>query len=329
MAVSPKIIKRRIRSVSNTKKITKAMELVSAAKMRKAVARTLASRAYAGTAWELVQRLTMRVDYQHPLLGNKQDESTYSSSDSDDASEESRSSRQARTVNKTAVIVISSNRGLCGSFNARIAGEALKMKDVEYITMGRKSRDIIRRNGATIAADFEKKDITTSIADLSPLTRLVMDGFLDGTYSRVSVVYMDFISSLVQQSRVKQLLPFIAEEDENLGVIGTSPRNLTPTLSSEEREKLTKRGEYEYLIEPAPDVVLNDLLPRLVELQLYQSVLESEASEHSARMLAMRNATDAAGDMMQELTLMYNQARQAGITREIAEIAGGKAALEN
>ncbi len=308
MAVSPKIIKRRIRSVGNTKKITKAMELVSAAKMRKAVARTLASRAYAGTAWELVQRLTMRVDYQHPLLGNKLGV---------DDSEELQQKQ-----GKITVIVISSNRGLCGSFNARIATEALKMKDVEYITMGRKSRDIIRRTGAAIVADFEKKDVTTSITDISPLTRLVMDGFLDGTYSRVYVVYTDFVSSLVQKSRVKQLLPFIAEEDKNLGQIRYGEVEL-PKGSS------TSNTSFEYLIEPAPDVVLNDLLPRLVELQLYQSVLESEASEHSARMLAMRNATDAAGDMMQELTLMYNQARQAGITREIAEIAGGKAALEN
>ncbi|MBI4276349.1 ATP synthase F1 subunit gamma [Candidatus Uhrbacteria bacterium] len=327
MAVSTKIIKRRLRSIGNTKKITKAMELVSAAKMRKVIQRTLASRAYAGTAWDLVQRIAGRVDYQHPLFGTQEHSS--SSSESEEMADESRSVRQAPTT-RSAVIVISSNRGLCGSFNANVAGAALKQTSgvVEYITLGKKARDVIRRHGSAIAADFEKKDVTTSVVDISPITRMALDGFLAGTYARVDVVYTDFVSSLSQKARVKQLLPFAAEEDPHLGKVARESNVKSPADAKALVGKQMSNVSFEYLIEPAPDIVLNDLLPRLVELQLYQAVLESDASEHSARMLAMRNASDAASDMMQELSLMYNQARQAGITKEIAEISGGKAALE-
>lgn len=284
MAVSTKIIKRRIRSVSNTKKITKAMELVSAAKMRKAVRNTLASRAYAGTAWEIVLRLSEKADRKHhPLFAE----------------------REAKRV---AVILVSANRGLCGAFNSNIAKKALgvtkKHGVIDFLTLGKKARDVIRRGGATIGADFEKQDVTTAVAQISALAHTVIDGFTKGTYDRVYVAYTHFVSSLRQEATVKQILPIEG----------------VPTD--------TKRTDYEYVFEPDPARLFNDLLPRLITVQIYQATLESDASEHSARMLAMRNATDAAGDMIADLTLSFNQARQAGITQEIAEISGGKAALE-
>jgi len=285
MAVSTKIIKRRIRSVTNTKKITKAMELVSAAKMRKAVRNALASRAYTGTAWEIVLRLSEKADRKHhPLFAE-------------------------REAKKVAVILVSSNRGLCGAFNTNIAKRALQLTtdnlQFEYLTLGKKARDVIRRGGATISADFEKQDVTTAVAEISALAHTVIDGFTKGVYDRVYIAYTHFVSSLRQESIVKQLLPIEATDAR------------VPLVES-----------YEYLFEPSPAILFNDLLPRLITVQVYQATLESDASEHSARMLAMRNATDAAGDMISDLTLSFNQARQAGITQEIAEISGGKAALE-
>lgn len=299
MAVSTKIIKRRIRSIGNTKKITKAMEMVSAAKMRKAVQRTLASRLYAGSAWELVVRLAERTDTRkHPLLAKRV------------------------PVRKIAVVTVSSNRGLCGSFNANIAKEALGIRTeglfIDYVTIGEKAATEIRRAGASIVADFKKQDVTTSATEVSPLVSMIVEEFLKGTYDQVYCAYTDFESSLRQSPRLRQLLPFKQIPDTR------AMRRAGMTVAD-----VTGEPTYEYLFEPNAGAVLDHLLPRLIELQVYQAVLESDASEHSARMLAMRNATDAAGEMIGELTLAFNQARQAGITQEIAEISGGKAALES
>lgn len=317
MAVSTKIIKRRIRSVGNTKKITKAMELVSAAKMRKAVRNTLASRAYAGTAWEIVLRLSEKAGLQHQFFRDRNSRGPSSGIQRTDL------------PSRIVVILISSNRGLCGAFNTNVAKRALQQNQesphhpdvsggtgqariknqgvtVDYLTLGKKARDVIRRSGATISADFDKQDVTTAVAEISALAHTVIDGFTKGVYDRVSVAYTHFISSLRQEVVVKQLLPIESADRADDAA--------TP---------------YDYLFEPSPATLFNDLLPRLITLQVYQATLESDASEHSARMLAMRNATDAAGDMIADLTLSFNQARQAGITQEIAEISGGKAALEN
>lgn len=299
MAVSTKIIKRRIRSIGNTKKITKAMEMVSAAKMRKAVQRTLASRSYAGSAWELVVRLAERTDTRkHPLLAKHV------------------------PIKKIAVVTVSSNRGLCGSFNANIAKEALGIRteglSIDYMTIGEKAANEIRRAGASIVADFKKQDVTTSATEVSPLVSMIVGEFLKGTYDQVYIAFTDFESSLRQSPRLRQLLPFKQFPDTR------AMRRAGLTIADVAGEQT-----YEYLFEPNAGLVLDQLLPRLIELQVYQAVLESDASEHSARMLAMRNATDAAGEMIGELTLAFNQARQAGITQEIAEISGGKAALEH
>lgn len=286
MAISTRLIRRRIRSVQNTKKITKAMEMVSGAKMRRAVQRVSASRTYAQLAWETVQRLKDAADPRlHRLLN-------------------------VREIKKVGVVIVSSNRGLCGGFNTRLLTEALRLrsdykdKELVFITLGKKVRDGLRRRSSLIEADFEKADITTSVLELSGLSRLVIDGFVGGTYDEVVVVYTNFKSAMSQVVHVKQLLPIEHFENGATSDFG------------------------DIIFEPSPAYVLNTMLPRLIEMQIYQAVLESEASEHSARMLSMRTATDAAGDMIDELTLIYNRARQAAITREISEIVGGKAALE-
>ncbi|MFA6322474.1 MAG: ATP synthase F1 subunit gamma [Candidatus Buchananbacteria bacterium] len=304
MALSTKVIKNRIRSIGNTKKITKAMEMVSAVKMRKSVNAVLNSRAYAQTAWSVVLNLAKRINAQdHPLLNRRE------------------------SLKKTAVILISSNRALCGGFNSQIINKALnyaaneKSESQEFIVMGKKGAEFLARLKKDVVAEFDKPDMLVSAEDIAPIVKMVIKDFIDGKYDKVSVAYTDYISALVQKPRVLTLLPFSIAEDKDLGSV-----NKTSQKENEE----TNQGidSLEYVFEPNKDEILNLFLPRLIETQLYQAMLESLASEHSARMMAMKNASSSASDMIADLTLMFNQARQAGITREIAEICGSKAALE-
>lgn len=297
-------IQRRIKSVKNTKKITKAMELVSAAKMRKAVAKVLATRAYSDLVWDTVLHLVKKVDTnKHPFFV------------------------EPKKVSKVAVILISTNRGLCGSFNTQLVAkviESIKLHNpdtvsTDIISCGTKGRDEIRRHKVNLVADFPKEDITEDSEIIRPIVHMISKDFLAKKYDKVFVAYTDFMSSLKQVPHVKQLLPIEPEIDERLGHIIHEQGKV---------EKINVDNFSEFIFEPNINKVLEAFLPRLVEVQIYQSVLESEASEHSARMFAMRNASDAAGEMIDELTLAYNQARQAGITAEIAEIAAGSAALE-
>jgi F-type H+-transporting ATPase subunit gamma len=297
-------IKRRIKSVGNTKKITKAMELVSAAKMRKATANVLSSRNYSTLAWNLIRRLAGKTDSKlHPLLKSKKE------------------------VKKIGLLLITSNKGLCGGFNSHIINKAVnyvkKNSDqdvaVELIVLGKRGGKFMAKRNYQIAADFEKLDIAPDAIGIRPIAKLLMEGFLSGQYDKVGVAYTDFISTLVQQPRVLEILPLDSEADEELGQVNKGEG---------ENQKSAELDSTEYLFEPSPEEVLRDLLPRLIETQIYQAILESDASEHSARMVAMRNATDAAKEMIDELTLVFNKARQAAITAELADISGGRAAVE-
>src|SRR3989338_8548320 len=303
MAQATREIKRRIKSVKSTSKITKAMELISAVKMRKAVDHMLASSSYASLAWQIVVDLAKRTGQTyHKLL-------------------------QAREVKKVAVVLVASNRGLCGSFNAQIVASAYqyalglfsgdKAPAVDFFLLGKKARDITLKYKQLAAAEFTKPDVTLRVEEIFPLSEMILTSYLEDKYDRVVLAYTDYISSLKQIPRIKQLLPIPQEEDALLGDVGELTRN---TLG-------VKADLREYLFEPSPAEVLQKTLPRLIETQIYQAVLESDASEHSARMLAMKNATEAAHDLIDDLTLAYNQARQSGITQEIAEISGTKAAM--
>ncbi len=299
-------IKRRIRSIKSTRQITKAMELVSAAKMRRAVANTLMSRSYSDLAWQLVLELKRRVsEAEQPLLTPREN------------------------IKRVAVLVVSSNRGLCGGFNNQLTHKVInyinqslqaeaKPEAVELVTLGKRGRDILLRQGFNLAAEFIKQDITTKLSEVLPVVQLLINDYLSGRYDKVVLAYTDFISPLVQKPRLKQLLPIELTPDLYLGVSQSKPP--APEVKH-------NFGEYEYLFEPSTSEVLGELLPRLLEVQIYQAVLESDAAEHSARMMSMRNASEAAKDMVDALTLAFNQARQASITSELADITGGRAAL--
>lgn len=316
MAKGTREIKRRLKSVGNTRKITKAMEMVAAAKMRKAVDSVLATRDYSNLAWATVLNLAERTDSdKHVLLVNR------------------------HKVENVALILIGSNRGLCGGFNLQVVQKAISsikkheknIKTTEVISLGSKSRDIIKSAGYDIVADFQKQDLTLNADEVASVASIAIKDFSSGKYDKVFVAFTDFESSLKQTARVKQLLPIESEPDEYLGIVGKSDGAGVGTRKQfidEKRKRYLVKGkyQYEYLFEPSAEKVLEQLLPRLIEVQVYQAVLESEASEHSARMMAMKNASDAAEDMISDLTLSFNQARQAAITQEIAEISSGAAA---
>lgn len=298
-------IKRRLRSIKNTGQITRAMEMVATAKMRKAVINVLATRTYAGLAWEMLNELVERTDQSHHRLLQ----------------------RRAK-IKRLGVVIITSNRGLCGSFNHQIANRAhlyiARQQEsagdlaADLVTVGKRGRDLMFRQGYTIVAAFTKTDITTRLEEVTPIAKLLIDDYLSGRYDKVVMAYTDFISPVTQRPRLKQLLPIEVESDFNLG------RAKAPADGG----KAINTFSYEYLFEPSPDEVLEDLLPRLLEVQMYQALLESDAAEHSARMFAMHNASEAAQDMISSLTLAFNQARQSAITTELADITGGRVAVE-
>ncbi|MBI4993151.1 MAG: ATP synthase F1 subunit gamma [Candidatus Magasanikbacteria bacterium] len=317
MAVNTKAIKRRIKSVGNTKKITKAMEMVAAAKMRKATEAAINTRTYAAMAWNLLVNLSKVQQVKLPLL-------------------------EVRQVKKLLVILFTSNRGLCGSFNANIirktaaqltdpknisrhrsAGKNIEPSDkieIDVIGVGKKGAQFAKKMGYNLIAAFTDFSDTPKLTDILPLSKMVIDEYQKKNYDKVVVAYADYKSAILQIAKLRQVLPISEVDLEKM--FGDAVQNTTYNLQLTTTQELG-----EYIFEPDKSAVLNIILPRLVETQVYQAALESAASEHSARMMAMRNASDSASDMIKELTLTFNKARQAGITQEIAEIAGGAAAL--
>jgi len=303
MALSTKTIRKSIRSIGNTKKITKAMEMVSASKMRKTVNAVMAARPYAQTALAMVIDLAHRAGgFNQPLLKSR------------------------KKIKKICIILLTANRGLCGGFNSQIINQAIsytkkeKSKNPEivcdWIAVGRKGADFLAHHNQRIIAEFEKLDIITSIFEVLPIVKMVVKDYLNESYDKVAIAYTNFNSAVNQKPEIRQILPLTSTLAKNLA------------KDEETKDLISQFEKYEYLFEPDPATVLNSVLPHLIEVNLYQYFLETIASEHASRMLAMRNASDAADEMINGLTLAYNQARQAAITREIAEITGGKAALE-
>lgn len=308
MAQVSRKIKRQIQSIKNTKKITKAMEMVSASKMKKSINAVLATRPYARMAWQMILDLASRTDRSlHPLLQERND------------------------IKKIGIVILSSNRGLCGIFNQQVIRQALKLakfvadkldnKSYEFITLGRKGAQALIKTGYSIVADFEKADVVTDVADIKAISKMIVDGFLEKKYDKVYLIYTDFINSLKQKATIKQLLPIILTPEVGLELTGEFPGE---KIQEAPKSKYT----FEYRFEPNPTFILENFLPRLIEVQIYQAILESNASEHSARMVAMRNASDAASDLISDLTLTFNKVRQAGITQELSEISTSKTTLE-
>ncbi len=310
-----KEISRRIKSVTSTKKITKAMEMVAASKMRKAIEAVLKTRTYANLSWETVLRLAKLAETKneslHPLLAGRKE------------------------IKKAAIILISSNRGMCGAYNAAIiskAKDSIKKYNIatDFILAGKKGLSLNNQN-YNIVAEFEKNDLLNDAKEIYPIIKMAVDDYLSGKYDKILVAYTDFVNPAKQVPRVKQLLPLdIKTVDEYLGIVGKDPKIGVNQELINEKSKKHSSGDnfvYDYTFEPSPSEVLDLIIPRLLEVQLYQAFLEANASEHSARMTAMHQATEAAGDMVSELTLFYNKARQASITAEIAEISAGANAL--
>ncbi|MCK5415898.1 ATP synthase F1 subunit gamma [Candidatus Parcubacteria bacterium] len=314
-----KEIQRRIKSIQSTKKITKAMEMVAASKMRKAIEAVLKTRTYANLSWETVLHLSnmKNGDELHPLL------------------------RKRDKIKKVGIILITSNRGLCSGFNTVIINKAHdsikkhrkpgKEEESAFMLIGKKGAVVKKYFGYDVVAEFEKMDIISEISEVLSISKIVINDYLDGKYDKIMVAYTDYVSISKQVPRVKQLLPVdIEAEEEYLGIVGGDTRlGIDKDFIDEKKEKHLKGQvvDCDYTFEPSPKEVLDEMVPRLIEVQLFQALLESNASEHSARMTAMHQATDAANDMESELTLFYNKARQASITAEIAEISAGAKAI--
>jgi F-type H+-transporting ATPase subunit gamma len=292
---SLKEIRGRIASIRNISQITRAMELVAASRMRRAQEAILAARPYDDELRSALSRVTAAVGEEvDPLLAR-------------------------RPVRKLALIVMTTDRGLAGALDTNTVRAALRHiaeqaggrngdgpVEVTAITVGRKGRDQLRRAGVPIAAHFPRLGDRPGFADVTPIARLVSEDFLEGAYDEIAVVYPGFVSTLTQRATVTTLLPV------------PRPADLDP----DEAERTD-----EYLFEPSPEAVLSRLLPHYVGVDLFRAVLEANASEQSARMIAMRSATDNANELMGDLTLVYNKTRQATITREMIEIASGAEAL--
>ena len=288
-----KEIKRRIKSVKNTKKITKAMELVSASKMKRAVASTLASRLYAGYSWEILTSIAKSTENITNSLFNE------------------------REVNKILLVLITSNRGLCGAYNAQVIKKALsffknqKHPLVDIISIGKRGDMAMRRVGKNVIASFFEIPDNTTLADAVPIAKFLVDEYKTGGYDKVLIAYTDFISALTQKPNIRQILPI-------------SKSGLKEAL-----EDLPDKPEQktDYLFEGDFNILIETLAEKITRMQIYQMLLESNASEQSSRMVAMKNASEASGEMIDDLTLVFNKARQANITREISEISAGMASV--
>jgi F-type H+-transporting ATPase subunit gamma len=319
MAVSTRRIKARIKSIGNTRKITKAMELVAGAKMRRAVQMTVDSRHYSGSVKLITDNIRQMIHQQsHPLLYGR------------------------KIAQRTVLIVAASDRGMCGGFNSQLvrkSSEFIKERSepVSVITIGKKIESPMRRMNAEILASFPSISNAPSFERSKSVGQLAYDEFLNKRADRVFLCYSDFRSAISQVPTIVQLLPIIPEE-ELLATVGNEAEVKQEALTDmTESERLSfdrahaekYPQDYAMVFEPTPRYVLDHLLPRLIDTRLYQAMLESTASEHSSRMMSMRSATDSATEMLDSLTFTFNQARQASITREISEISSGKAALEN
>jgi F-type H+-transporting ATPase subunit gamma len=295
---STREIRRRIRSVKNISQVTRAMQMVAASKMRRAQEQVLATRPYTEKAWQILSHLAAQrgVDETvHPLLEVREE------------------------IRAIGMLFVTADKGLCGSYNHNMIQAASRFIDelpypVELITIGKRGRDAMWRMQRNIVAEFSDLPPQPRILDVTAIAHLAIDGFTEERYDVVYLAHTDFINTLSQRPAIWQLLPI-------------RPLDLGVSAVSEHRGEAPSEATVEYIYEPDPRTILDTVLPRFTELQVYQALLESLASEHSARMVAMRNATENAEELLDDLTLTYNRARQEAITKEMLDIVGGAEAL--
>lgn len=286
---SPKEIRTKISSIKKTQKITSAMEMVAASKMRKTQERMRSSRPYAEKIYQVVRHVgRASSEFRHPFM-------------------------EQRTLKHIGLIVVTTDRGLCGGLNSNLLRETLaKMRnwheqglEVELCLIGRKAAAFFKRIGGRVIASIEQLGDTPSLQDLLGVMKVMLDSFYENKIDALYVAHNEFITTMSQKPVIKQLLPLpVSEEDsESLG------------------------HHWDYIYEPDARDLLNTLFNRYLELQVYQAVVENIACEQAAKMVAMKSATDNAGELIKEFQLAYNKARQAAITQELAEIVGGAEAL--
>jgi F-type H+-transporting ATPase subunit gamma len=297
-----KQIKNKIISVKKTGQVTKAMESVSAVKMRKSQERAFLSRPYVHASLRILERLAESAEgLEHPLT--KQ--------------------RPAGTV---LLVLVTSDKGLAGSVNSAVlkqAEQAIKThQEVEIIAIGRKAVEFARREKKVVIAEFTNVTDGVTIADVEVMTKAALNGFTSGSYSSVEVLYQNFVSTFEQEPTRRQVLPLDPAE------IHYILRGIKPKTGKFSEDIVPADKKVNYTIEPSAEEVLSQLIPQLVQVILYHALLESKASEHSARMVAMKNATDKSKEVAKFLTLKFNKARQAAITAEVAEITGGMEAMK-
>ncbi len=302
---STRTLKRQIQSIKNTSQITKAMEMVAASKMRKSQEAAMRARPYAEAALNILIRVSESVEpHKHPLL-------------------------ERRNIKNVCLLVVTSDKGLCGGLNSNVLKEAKLVMDknraenrnVDIVTVGRKAENYFRKIG-NISATFDKIGDTVELKETLPISKLLIDDFTNRKYDKITAIYTNFISTLKQNVRVKDLLPLTRRSlEETVEEIDD--------LAVKEEGAEKRNNEVEYKFEPSAEEVLYKLLPNLIETQVFHIILESNASEHSARMVAMKNATDNAKELLHDLQLSYNYLRQQKITQEMSEISAGVAALES
>ena len=291
-------IRRRIRSVKNISQVTRAMQMVAASKMRRAQEQVLATRPYTEKAWHVLSNLASQRGLDesvHPLFQAREE------------------------INTVGMVFVTGDKGLCGSYNHGMVQQALRFigelsYPVELITVGKRGRDAMWRLGQHIVAEFSDLPAQPRLLDITPIAHTAIDRFVSGQIDVVYLAHTDFINTLTQRPAIWQLLPI-------------RPLDLGVTPVSQYRGDRSTSTTVEYIYEPDPYTILSTVLPRFTELQIYQAILESLASEHSARMVAMRNATENANELVDDLTLTYNRARQESITKEMLDIVGGAEAL--
>ena len=306
---STKAIKQRIKSVKNTAQITKAMEVVSANKMRKSQEFALRARAFATAALEMLSNLLARTPILPVLL-------------------------TVRPVKKILLVVITSDKGLAGALNANVirkAEQELHNKEPEgiqviLVTIGKKAKEYFEKRGVSIEKSFVGFGDFSTLEETLPVAEIALQGFLNASWDAVEVVYTNFRSTLIQEVALRTIVPVTRSGIETMvkGILperGRFAETLRPALPA-------THYQYEYRFEPSAAEILESLIPQLLRIHLHHIILESNASEHSARMVAMKNASESATELIDTLTLAFNKARQASITRELTEITAGSEVLQ-
>ena len=300
-----KDIKNKIKSVDRTRKVTKAMEAVSAVKMRKSQVRAITARPYANSALSILERMSVSLGtVHHPLT-------------------------ERREVKKAAFVVVTSDKGLCGILNAAVIREAylrvqnsgLAPEMISMYAFGKKGAEFFERRGYTVVERFENISDDIVVSDLSKVSNDIARAFSEKNYDRVEIIYTNFKSTFEQNAIAHTVLPL------SLETLSAVVKGITPEKGKVVTSSGVRSAPPFYTVEPSPEAVVGDLISSLVGVLFYHSLLESKASEHSARMIAMKNASDKSRDLSKALTRTFNKARQAMITREVSEIVGGIEAM--